>query len=61
MPGLVSIELTWEEILDAIKQKGFTLQKVQFVDAHYCQDPDSMKKNLFECGYFTAKKLTDKK
>ena len=55
-PGQVSIELTWEEIINAAQSKGFVVEKQEFVNAHYCQDPHLMKKNLFECGFFSLVK-----
>lgn len=58
IPGQISVEFTWNEILEALKVKGFTVEKVDFANAHYCQDINGMKINLFKCGFFKAcKKL----
>ena len=57
VPGEASVELTWEEVVQAIAQRGFILQKQDFVQAHYCQDKEGMKLSLYDCGFFTVKKV----
>ena len=54
-----SVELSWNEILEFIKQAGFIVQATDFLDTTYCQEPNSMRLSAFHSGFFSVRKPED--
>eukprot|EP00792_Barthelona_sp_PAP020_P005806 TRINITY_DN2806_c0_g2_i1.p1 TRINITY_DN2806_c0_g2~~TRINITY_DN2806_c0_g2_i1.p1 ORF type:complete len:385 (+),score=82.94 TRINITY_DN2806_c0_g2_i1:39-1157(+) len=57
VPGLMSIELTWEEIKMILPKVGFELVVEDFMECRYCQNPHSLVQRRFDCVYFICKKV----
>ena len=56
-PGEISIELSWEEVMEFVKQRGFEVIRETFLEAEYCKHPNKMKNIVYDCGFFAARKI----
>eukprot|EP01126_Amoeba_proteus_P014852 TRINITY_DN16591_c0_g1_i20.p1 TRINITY_DN16591_c0_g1~~TRINITY_DN16591_c0_g1_i20.p1 ORF type:complete len:407 (+),score=97.57 TRINITY_DN16591_c0_g1_i20:59-1222(+) len=59
MPGEQSIEISYEEVIDVVKQLGFVIEKQDTVPTFYTHNPQSLMHTLYHAEFFSAFKPID--